>query len=73
MVRKRSHDDLRKVIRALFNRAMTNKPYNVGDCRLIIASELNKVVADPKMHVKDLIFAKQFRGLGNYSGMSSFL
>ena len=52
---------------------MTNKPYNVGDCRLVIARELNKVVVDPKMHIKDLIFAKQFRGLGNYSGMSSSL
>ena len=52
---------------------MTNKPYNLGDCRMIIARELNKVVADPKMHMKDLIFAKQFRGLGNYSGLSSIL
>ena len=50
---------------------MTSKPCNLGDCRMIIARELNKVVADPKMHIKDLIFAKQFRGLGNYSGASS--
>ena len=50
---------------------MTNKPYNLGDCRMVIARELNKVVADPKMHMKDFIFAKQFRGLGNYSGASS--